>query len=354
MTPVFRAGRARPPVPRPIRVAVVGTGPAARLGHLAALRAESHRVRLIAAVDPEPGRAEAFCAEHGVPAAHTSLTGMLAAERPDLVHLCTPADLHAAQTAECLRAGAWVWCEGPAGLSLAEYDLVTMAERENPGVYASAVAAHRFGSGARRLRRAAPELGRPLLVQCVTVRHRGDRSGASRRGRREPGGGGPSLGEMDLMLSVLGRWTEVRAMAGTPGRAGAEDVLLALVRFESGAVATVADSPASPCEESRLRFDFTGGTVELRHPYGRRDPGRGSAFGLWAPGEGAEGPRAVQLAALLDAMERGERPEVSGAEGRGALELATGVHASAFTGRSVLRAELVPGHPFYRLHRGEP
>jgi predicted dehydrogenase len=343
-------------VPRPIRVAVVGTGTAARLGHLPALRAESHRVRLVAAVDPEPGRVKAFCAEHGIPAAHTSLTGMLAAERPDLVHLCTPPDLHAAQAAECLRAGAWVWREGPADLSLAEYDLVTMAERENPGVYASAVAPHRFGSGARHLRRIAPELGRPLLAQCVTARHRGDdRSGALRPEHREPGGGpatGHGVHQMDLMLAVLGRWTEVRAMAGTPDRrAGAGDVSLALVRFESGALATVVDSLVSPHEENHLRFDFAGGTVELRRPHGSRGAGWSSTSELWAPEEDAVDPHAAQLAALLDAMERGERPEVSGADGRAVLELATGVRASAFTGRSVLRAELVPGHPFYRLRR---
>ncbi|MEV0967891.1 Gfo/Idh/MocA family oxidoreductase [Microtetraspora glauca] len=68
------------------------------------------------------GTAKAFAAEHRIPAAYTSLAGTLDAERPDLVHVRAPPHLHAAQVVECLRAGAWVWCEKPVCLTLAEHD----------------------------------------------------------------------------------------------------------------------------------------------------------------------------------------------------------------------------------------
>ncbi|MFJ2033333.1 Gfo/Idh/MocA family protein [Streptosporangium sp. NPDC087985] len=333
-----------------IRVAIVGTGGIAGICHLPALRAESHRARVVAAVDVDAARVRAFCAEHGIPAAHTSLPEMLDAERPDLVHICTPPHQHAAQAVECLSAGAWAWCEKPACLSLAEYDTVTAAER---GAYASVVSQHRFGSGARHLRRIAPRLGRPLLALCVTAWYRGhEYFEVPWRGTWATEGGGPTMGhgihQMDLLLSVLGDWTEVRAMAGTlDRRVETEDVSLASVRFENGAMASVVNSLLSPREESYLRFDFTEATVELRHLYGYRNADWSSTSELWDPPDDVPSSHSAQLALLLDAFERGERPPLSGAEGRQALELVTGLYASAFTGRPVHRAELTVDHPFY-------
>ncbi|WP_308066843.1 hypothetical protein [Microtetraspora sp. AC03309] len=60
----------------------------------------------------------------------------------------------------------------------------------------------------------------------------------------------------------------------------------------------------------------------------------------------------AQLRLLLDAFERGERPPLSGAEGREALELVTGLYASAFTGRPVHREELTVDTPFYHRPGG--
>src|SRR5262249_1118914 len=160
------------------------------------------------------------------------------AVRPDLVHVCTPPYVHAEQVVACLRAGAWVWCEKPVCRSLAEYDTITAAEGTD-GPYAAVVFQHRFGSGARRLRAQieAGELGRPVGAQCVTAWYRGhEYFEVPWRGRWETEGGGPTMGhgihQMDLLLSLLGEWTEVRAMAGRlDRRVETEDVSMAMVRF---------------------------------------------------------------------------------------------------------------------------
>ncbi|GAA3022874.1 Gfo/Idh/MocA family oxidoreductase [Streptosporangium longisporum] len=333
-----------------IRAAVVGTGGIAGICHLPALRSQAHRVRPVAAVDVDEARVKAFCAEHSVEGAYTSLEEMLEAERPDLVHLCTPPHLHAAQAVACLEAGAWVWIEKPACLSLAEHDLITAAEGAGR---ASVVSQHRFGSGARHLRALAPELGRPLVALCVTTWYRDDAYyEVPWRGRWETEGGGPTMGhgihQMDLMLSVLGDWTEIRAMTGTlERRIETEDVSMATVRFDSGAMASVVNSVLSRREESYLRFDYTEATVELRHLYGYRNADWSSTSALWNPPEDLPSSHEAQLAELLDAYERGGPPPMGGADGRRALELITGLYASAATGRPVLRADLVPGHPFY-------
>jgi predicted dehydrogenase len=329
----------------------VGAGGIAGGCHLPALRAQSHRTEVVAAVDVDAARVKAFCAEHEIPSGYTDLAEMLRSERPDLVHLCTPPFAHAEQAVACLTAGAWVWCEKPVCRSLAEFDAMAAAERPG-GPYASVVAQHRFGSGARYLR--GLDLGRPLVALCVTAWFRGhDYFDVAWRGRWETEGGGPTMGhgihQIDLMLAVLGPWAEVRAMAGTlDRRVETEDVSMAVVRFANGAMASVVNSLLSPREESYLRFDYPAATVELRHLYGYRNANWScTPADLWRPEQDVESSHAAQLDSLLDDYERGVRPEVSGEQARRTLELITAIYAASFTGRPIRPADLVPGNPFY-------
>ncbi|HEV3172564.1 MAG TPA: DUF6807 family protein [Actinocrinis sp.] len=359
---------------RRFRVAIVGAGAIAESAHLPALRAHAERVELVAAVDVDPERVAAFAREHGVAGAYRSLTEMLEKQKPDLVHVCTPPAAHVDAVIECLQAGAWVLVEKPPVLSLAEYDRIERSERPG-GPYASVVYQHRFGSGALRLARlaAAGQLGRPLVAQCVTAWYRDAAYyQVPWRGTWASEGGGPTMGhgihQMDLLLAILGDWAEVRAMAGRLDRAvETEDVSLASVRFESGALASVVNSVLSPREESLLRFDFEDATVEVTHLYGYTDADwkytpspRVAAdtdrVAAWtAPDRSVDSSHAAQLTYVLDALERGERPPTSGHAGRAALELITALYRSAFTGTPVLRGEIGPSDPFYhRLHGDIP
>lgn len=350
-----------------LTAAIVGAGNIARVCHVPALRDHSERVELAAVVDVDAEATKAFAAEHGIPGAYTDLDQMLAEVRPDLVVLATPPHLHAAQAVVCLKAGAWVWCEKPVALSLAEYDAIAAAEGDQ-GPYAAVVYQQRFGSGAAHLREllGGGALGRPLAGQCVTAWYRGaDYFEVPWRGRWDTEGGGPTMGhgvhQMDLMLSILGNWTEVTAMAGRLERdVQTEDVSMAVVRFDSGALVSVVNSLLSPREESYLRFDFSGGTVELRHLYGYQNadwtftPAPG-ADDVWQPPVDLPSSHTTQLDELLNDMQAGRRPVTSGAGGRQSLELITGMYKSALTGRPVTRAELGPDDSFYQhLHGGDP
>ncbi|MEV7565709.1 Gfo/Idh/MocA family protein [Streptomyces tanashiensis] len=343
-----------------IRTAIVGTGGIAGICHVPALRAQAHRAEIVAAVDVDGARAEAFAAEHGIPTIYTDLHTMLQEQRPDLVHLCTPPFLHADQSVACLEAGAWVWCEKPAALSLAELDRIRAAEGH---ALAGAVFQHRYGTGARYLRDriATGALGRPLVAQCVTAWYRDDAYyDVPWRGTWESEGGGPTLGhgihQMDLMLAALGEWSEVRAMAGRLERdVQTEDVSTALVRFENGAIATVVNSVLSPREESYLRFDLTEATVELRHLYGYSNAdwtftARSPAV-KWDPPGDVPSSHTAQLADFLDLHEAGIRPDL----GRQTMELVTALYKAAITGLPVRRGEIDAADPFYgSLHGGLP
>ncbi|MEU1404419.1 Gfo/Idh/MocA family oxidoreductase [Streptomyces sp. NPDC005728] len=371
-------GSPRPAAPfagRRIRAAVIGAGAIGRGSHLPALArlAEEGETEVVAAVDVDKDAVTAFCAEAGIPHAYTDLDLMLAEQRPDLVTVCTPPTLHRAQTVAALRAGAWVWCEKPPVPSLAEFDAIEAEEGTEGGPYASIVFQHRFGSGSRHVRWLLAEraMGRPLVAHCQTTWYRDAAYYAVPwRGRWHTEGGGPAMGhgihQMDLLLDLLGPWSEVRAMAGRLVHAvETEDVSTALVRFANGALATVVNSVLSPDEVSRIRIDCERATVELTHLYGHANDNWHITPAPDVPSEQADtwrdfGPdvpssHLEQLRELIASMRAGERPRSSGADGRTSLELITALYKSAFTDTTVRAGEIGPGDPYYTaLHGGAP
>src|SRR5690606_33052845 len=141
-----------------------------------------------------------------------------------------------------------------------------------------------------------------------------------------------------------------------------EDVSMAIVRFENGAMGSITNSVLSPREESYLRFDFEKATVELSHLYGygpgnwkytkapEADP---QEFARWSavPGQKLAG-HSAQVAALLDSMDKGERPLVSGVEARRTIEFITALYKAAITGTPVRRGEITPNDTCYRSMNG--
>jgi predicted dehydrogenase len=350
-----------------LRVAIVGTGGIAK-SHWAAYQDHSEAVEVVAAADVEESRVAAFCAGAGNVKPYLDLDTMLAEQEPDLVSICTPPGLHLEQTKKVLESGAWAWCEKPPCRSLAEYDLITAAERDG-GPYAAFVFQQRFGSGAEHFRTllADGELGRPLVAHCQTTWYRAaDYYAVPWRGRWETEGGGPAMGhgihQMDLLLHLLGEWAEVRAMtARLVHDVETEDVSTALVRFDSGALATVVNSVLSPDEVSRIRIDCEHATVELTHLYGYRGkdwrytpaPADGTRTARWSvPADDVISSHTAALTPVLAAHRARRRPPCSGADGRRVLEFVAALYKSAATGAGVLRGEIGPGDSFYRSMAG--
>jgi len=350
-----------PMTQRRYRTAIVGTGGIAT-AHARAVRETAGRASLVAVVDVDVDRAKAFAETWQVPRSYASLAELLLAEEVDLVHLCTPPGPHASLAADCLAAGVTVLVEKPPTLSLAEFDELAEAERRSTA-HVATVFQHRFGTGAARLRRlaAAGELGRPLLATCTTQWYRDDDYFAVPwRGSWVNEGGGPTMGhgihQFDLLFSVLGPWTEVTALAARQARhTETEDVSMALVTFANGAVASVVNSVVSPRQTSALRFDYERATVEVEHLYGYTDadwtvtpaPGHEGVASAWA-GERTTvlSSHESQLAAVLDALDRGEPPPVTLDDAGRTMEFIAALYASAFTGERVRRGQIASGTPF--------
>jgi predicted dehydrogenase len=117
-----RAGRA------PVRLALIGTGGMG--GAQAAEFRKDPRCRLVAAVDVDRTRAEAFGLKHGVPA-FTDAREMLAKVPCDAVTIVTTDTFHAPLSILCLKAGRHVLCEKPLALSHREALTMVAAARRS-------------------------------------------------------------------------------------------------------------------------------------------------------------------------------------------------------------------------------
>jgi len=177
----------------------------------------------------------------------------------------------------------------------------------------------------------------------------------------ELGGASMTLGihAMDFALWLLGEWSEVRAMMGTLDRdLEVENVSMASVRFESGAMANMTTSALSPRESSYVRLDTQKATVELTHLYRYTN----DDWTFAAPA-GAEWTAEVerwrafpedyrcshdrQLAEFLDSGEAGERPRASGPDVRPTIEFMASLYKSAMLGEPVRRGSIGPDDAYY-------
>ncbi|GAA2113628.1 Gfo/Idh/MocA family oxidoreductase [Streptomyces synnematoformans] len=351
------------PNPAPVlRVALIGAGGIAH-AHARALAELAERARLVAVAETDPARAAAFSQRFAVPRTYTDAASLFAGEELDLVHVCTPPQTHVPLAVMAMRAGVPALVEKPTALSLAEMDQLAAVHAET-GTAVLTVFQHRYGPAAVRLRRLARSgaLGRPLAAVCETLWYRSDDYfDTPWRGRWEFEGGGPTMGhgihQFDLLLSVLGPWSQVSAIAGRLARpTDTEDVSMAVARFDNGAMATVVNSVVSPRETSRLRFDFEHATVEVEHLYGYREkhwrftpaPGHEPLADLWKADGGAdvESGHLLQIQAVLDAFGSGAEPGVSLDDARRTMEFAAATYASAFRGRPVTAGELTGDDPF--------
>lgn len=345
-----------------LRAAIVGTGGIAS-EHARSLHGAGDRAQLVAATDIDPDRLADFCATHSIPHAYPTPAAMLAAEHPDLVHVCTPPGTHASLAVEALEAGANVFCEKPLCGSLAELDRIEAAETSS-GRYCVGVVQWRFGSAAKHLKRLIGDgvPGRGLLALCQTTWYRDSvYYSAPWRGRWDTELGGATMGQgihaIDLLLWLMGDWREVDGTVATLDHdIAVEDVSLALLNFAGGALGSVVSSVCSPHEQTRLRFDFQRATFEVTclYAYSNEDwlctpaPDAGDVLTAWSsiPSD-VPGVHSAQLADVLDALEAGQRPPASAAEHRPTIELITALYKSAATRQRVQRGSIRPGDPFY-------
>lgn len=330
-------------------VALVGTGGVAQL-HAQALQRLG--VELVAAIDRDAGRAAAFAEQYGFGTSGTSMDDL---PPVDVVHLCTPPGVHAEQAEAAFALGAHVIVEKPPALTLTEVDRMSAAA-ERAGRLLAVVFQQRTGTAAAHVKRLldAGAFGRALVARCDTLWYRGDDYFAVPwRGTWESEGGGTTIShgihQLDLLAHLIGEVTEVTGQAWRLGRdIETEDVSTAVLRFESGAVASVLTSAISPRETSSIRIDTERATIELEHLYGhghanwRITPAPGvEPDPSWAfPADEVPSGHMAYLDAVYGAIASGSAlPDVATAPAR-SLEIVAALYASSRSGTAVSIASL--------------
>ena len=112
-----------------LRTAIVGCGGIAQV-HGQVLTSLAC-CETVACVDIVPERAARLAKKCGA-RAYADLEGMLAAERPDVVHLCTPHVLHTPQAQAAAEAGAAVFMEKPPVISREQWALLKEVNQKTP------------------------------------------------------------------------------------------------------------------------------------------------------------------------------------------------------------------------------
>ena len=319
--------------------------------------------RLVAVTDVATGPAAAFAAAHGCPA-EPDLAALLARRDVDVVCVCVPSGLHAQIAIQAASAGKHLVVEKPIDVSLDAADRLIDAARAT-GVALTVISQHRFDPGLVELKRLLDDgtLGRLVLGEASTKWYRTQAyyESAPWRGTYAMDGGSlmnQGVHYVDLLRWCMGPAAEVTAVCVTQAhQIEVEDTALAVVRFASGAVGTILSSTAAfPGFPQRLEITGTDGTVTVedgrivgRAFAGNADPAASAVSADVAGsatvnpgGNPAANPAAVdiashaaQLADLLDAVDTGREPAVTGESGRAALEIVLAVYESSRTGRPV-------------------
>lgn len=228
-----------------------------------------------AALDTNREAAEALAKEYGC-RAYTDADELFADPDVDAVAICLPSGLHAELAVKAARAGKHVICEKPMDTELDRAQQMIDACREN-GVRLSVIMQHRFDEPMCLLRKAIGDglMGKLLWGASRTIWYRDDKYYANPwRGTWKYDGGGALMNQsihyIDLLLSVMGAPRSVNAKCRTIGhpQIETEDIGLADIEFESGALGTIEGTTCSyPGLYSELAVFGEKGTVIIRNDY---------------------------------------------------------------------------------------
>lgn len=375
----------------PVRFAVVGCGVIGTL-HARALAGRAD-AELRAVLDVDPAAAAALAQQvaatgRPAPVVASSLEQLLDCGEVDAVAVCTPSGRHAEVAVPVLRSGRHVLVEKPLEVTVpAALPIRRAAAAAGPDVVAAVVSQHRFdpASVAVRAEIAAGRLGRLGSATATVPWWRADAyyGSAPWRGTRALDGGGAlenqGIHTVDLLLWLLGAPVDVLARVARVAHQDieVEDVVAAVLRFASGALATVhATTAAAPGLTVRIAVHGDRGSAVLdndRLDYlHTRDraaddraaddrAGTGGSRGLGGTGNqagsvvaasevgrqpgGGPGTSAMlaghrrQYDDLLRAITTGSAPGVGVDDGIRALATVRAVYRSAESGRAVTVAD---------------
>jgi predicted dehydrogenase len=306
---------------------------------------------IAAFVGRDPEKARAMAARFGG-RAFVRFEDFLAHRPMDLVVIGSPSGVHAEQGIAAAERGLHVLVEKPIDVTTARGEALVAAAGE-AGVKLGVLFQDRLKPDLARLHAflAGGGLGRILVASARVKWHRPPEyySASKWRGTLALDGGAALVNQgihtVDLLLWLLGPVVDVRALVGTllHGIEG-EDVAVAVLRFASGALATLeATTVAFPGYPRRVEISGTEGTVVIEGDRVVAADLRAPAPGLVTAGE--EGAASAASALVADttphrrmiedfarAVATGGSPACDGKEGLRSLAVVEAAYAAAARG----------------------
>jgi UDP-N-acetyl-2-amino-2-deoxyglucuronate dehydrogenase len=329
--------------------------------HARALSDLDGTARLVAVADPTFERAQTLAKDYRCDW-FTSAPQLLARADIHAVCICTPSGTHADLAETALSSGKHVVVEKPIDVTLAAADRLVEAQKRTR-LKIAVVSQHRFDPSAKTVHAAATRglLGRLVAGSAEVPWWRSQDyydSGTWRGTRRWDGGGAlmnQSIHTIDLLQWIMGPAVEAMAWTGLVAheRIEVEDIAVAAIRFDSGALGTILGTTAAyPGMGARLSIYGDRGSAvidndQLTHLYTADGERHAETVGAAVDPSLAADPTAAadpanlsmahreQLRDFCEAVEHDRPPLVGAYEGRQAAAFVLALYESSRTGRAV-------------------
>lgn len=353
-----------------LRVGIVGLGNICRSEHIPPLMA-SKDVEIIAICDCVQSKIDDMLKRVGNVKSYLDYNDMLANEKLDLVHICTPNYLHSVIAVACLNKGINVFCEKPDAISVDE--AIKMQEAEKAGGARLMVMRnnrHLTSSQELKQRVLSGEFGEIYTGRCGWIRRRGIPGKGGWFTTLEQSGGGPliDLGVhmIDLAIYLMGNPKPVTVSGATyqkfanntedadskhstfgeankDGIIDVEDLAIGFIKFDNGASLQIEFSWASNIEKevnfvelrgTKKGFSWKGGfynTYDGKHKSKfakSREIGR--QLTKYRSGHTAN------INHFIDVLTRGTTPDFVSEQGVNMIRILQGIYMSAKTGKEVV------------------
>ncbi|ATN37652.1 fructose reductase (plasmid) [Rhizobium sp. ACO-34A] len=253
-----------------VRWGLIGASTIAREWVIGAIRAAGGEVVSVMSTNAERG--QAYAAENGIPKAVTSVEELLSDASVDAVYISTTNELHAPQAIAAARAGKHVLCEKPLALSLEDAHAMARAAAD-AGVILATNHHLRNAASHRAMHQAIADgrIGKPLSARVFHAVYLPPHLQGWRLDKPQAGGGvilDITVHDADTLRFVLGENpVEVIAFsqAGGMGKAGLEDAVMGVMRFESGLIAQFHDGFTTKFAETGFEIHGTEGSLIARN-----------------------------------------------------------------------------------------
>jgi len=343
-----------------VKFGIIGTGVGANFcAQGLSVISDSRIARLVAVTSQREEKAKQFASKWGLKLWYTDYRLMLQEADMDAVIVSTPHHLHYPMAMEAMKTARHTLVDKPMAINLSEADeMINEARKRN--VKLGVNLQSRFDPTLRKIKDAVDgeRFGRVILGEAVVEWFRTQEyyDGSPWRGKWATEGGGALINQaihtIDLLLWIIGPprylWAQIDTVAH---EIEVEDLAVATVRFENGALGVVQGSTATyPGLPTKLEIHGTRGMVLIEGESLRRwsvmgeeeiiTEGAKEGLKSWARPELVPATNhAFLIKDFAQAVLEDRQPYVNGVEGRRSLELIMAIYKSGET-QTVVRFPL--------------